>query len=270
MKRPLTPREIQRWYPERWSEIAGNAKVIEAWWNFLVYGPCNVLITGPSRTCKTRLITLGIRTLLCNRREADQNPCGQCSPCKLLAGSWDSCTGVFRGLWRSEYSYYPIDCEKVTADELRCLHKEAELHSERSIIYLDEVAALRRRELEPLLLKQVDESRATWIASAIAVRKRLRRGRTRVTEGLSVPMQGRFGMKLGTSVPSETELTQWIRDRCDQWCLDIVEPDRTVPIVMKRTGLRVGYVLHFLADAAARGRKLTPDRAEEFNLGPVD
>jgi hypothetical protein len=83
-------------------------------------------------------------------------------------------------------------------------------------------------------------------------------------------MQGRFGTKIGTSVPAAEELKRWIIDRCDEWFIDIIEPDRTIPIVMKRTNHRVGYVLHFLADAASRGRKLTPERVTEFDLSPPD
>lgn len=76
--------DISRWNPKKWSEIAGNTKIIQTWWNFLVYGLCNALFTGPSRTGKTRTVLLGIKAVLCTNRTADLNPCGECLTCKAL------------------------------------------------------------------------------------------------------------------------------------------------------------------------------------------
>jgi hypothetical protein len=185
-----------------------------------------------------------------------------------LGETCDSVIGTFQSLWLAEYSYYPIDCSKVTLEELKELPDKIDLRSLKSIVYLDEVAELRRRGLEAQLLKLSDESNAVWIASAISIRNRISRGRKKL--GLSAPMQGRFGTKIGTTNPSADELSQWIRNRCKEWCIEIIEPDRTIPIVMKRTRHRVGYVLHFLADAASRGWELTPEGATTFNLSPVD
>ena len=52
-----SPSWIHKWYPSRWSEIVGNAAMIQVWLNFIANGPCNALFTGPSRTGKTRTIT---------------------------------------------------------------------------------------------------------------------------------------------------------------------------------------------------------------------
>ena len=69
-----SPSWIQRWFPERWSEIAGNSKMIQVWKNFLVNGPCNALFTGPNRSGKTRTISLGIRALVCTNRTPSLDP----------------------------------------------------------------------------------------------------------------------------------------------------------------------------------------------------
>ena len=270
MNDPPTSRDIQRWYPQRWREIPGNSEMIRTWWNFITYGISNALFTGPNRTGKTRTISLGIKALLCTNRTETLDPCRGCPTCRLVQEGRFSHTGLFRALCRSEYEFHPIDCENVTKEHLQSLWEVIDVESDRSVIYLDEVAALGRRGLEPYILKPIDESRAVWIASAITVRIRNRRGKVRCTEGLSIPMLGRFGIKVGTSLPSVVELTSWITDRCHDWKIDIVEPDQTIPLMAKRTGNRVGYVIHFLAAAAARGRKIDPDMVAGFNLGPQD
>jgi DNA polymerase III delta prime subunit len=270
MNDPPSSRDIQRWYPQRWEEIAGNAGMIRTWWNFLTYGISNALFTGPNRTGKTRTISLGIKALLCTNRTEALNPCGRCQTCRLVDEGRCSHTGIFSALCESEYEFLPIDCWNVTKQYLQSLWEVIDLDSDRSVIYLDEVAALGRRDLEPYVLKPIDESRAVWIASAITVRRSNRKGKARYTEGLSIPIQGRFGIKVGTSLPSVTELTTWIQDRCRDWKIEILDSNETVPLMIKRTGGRVGYVIHFLSAAAAQGRRIDPDMVIRFNLGPQD
>ena len=77
-----------------------------------------------------------------------------------------------------------------------------------------------KRGLEPLLLKPIDESRVIWLASAIKVKRIVTKEKGRKRDDpnvLSLPMQGRFGVKVGTMFPSDAELTQWIKDRCKDW-----------------------------------------------------
>ena len=69
-----SPSWIQRWSPSRWTEIVGNAAMIQVWLNFIANGPCNALFTGPSRTGKTRTISLGTRALVCTNRTATHDP----------------------------------------------------------------------------------------------------------------------------------------------------------------------------------------------------
>jgi hypothetical protein len=173
-------------------------------------------------------------------------------------------------MWLSDYSYVPIDCGTVSREKLLGLRQEVDLESRKTVVYLDELAALHERDLESTLLKAIDESQATWIGSTIATRKKVRNRRTGKRPELSIPMLGRFGCKVGSSSPSASELSEWILSRCKEWGIEILDPSRTLPIVMERTNHRVGYVLHFLADAASRGYKLTPEQAEEFNVGPAD
>ena len=273
MNQPPESGDILRWYPKKWSEIAGNTKVIQAWWNFIVNGLCNALFTGPSRSGKTRTITLGIRAMLCTNRTADLNPCGQCLTCKAMDQERYCHTGLFATMIESEYDFKAIDCERVSREELLGLPQELDLENPRTIVYLDEVTALGRRGLEPLLLKPIDESRVIWLASAIKVKRIVTKEKGRKRDDpnvLSLPMQGRFGVKVGTMFPSDAELTQWIKDRCKDWQIIIEAEEISVPLMIEITGRRVGYVIHVLAAAAARGRRIDPDWLVEFNIGPQD
>lgn len=284
MSQPLSAREILRWFPQKWSEIAGNTKIIQTWWNMLVHGLCNVLFTGPSRSGKTRVMSLGIKAMLCTNRAADLNPCGQCPTCKALGVERYGHTGVFAALTGSIYNFKVIDCERVSREELLNLPLELDLDNPRTIIYLDEVAALGHSGLESLLLKPIDESRAIWLASAIKVRQTTNKVRQTTNKarqitnkekvkprtGLSLPMQGRFGIKVGTTLPSDAELTQWIKDRCDEWEIIIIEEEVSILLIIAITNRRVGYVIHILAAAATRGRIIDPDWLKEFNISPED
>ena len=266
------PSWIQRWFPERWSEIAGNAAIKNLWMNFLMNGLCNLLITGPNRSGKTRVVSLGVRAQVCTARTSTHDPCGKCAACKALGEGRTVHNGVFAAMSGSEYSYHPIDCENVTVEELDALRYDGELDSDKVIVYLDEVGALHRRRLEGKVLKLVDETPAIWIASAITVRskKPLAGGKPPV-ERLSKELRGRFPVKIGSSHPHPDDLYQWIVDRCREWNITILEEEVTIPAMIKRTRRRVGYVIHMFAFAATRkNRTLSLDDVNRFNLDAED
>lgn len=271
MKNFPTPQQIRRWFPGCWSEIAGNSEVVETWKNFIANGLCNALFTGPSRSGKTRSISLGIRALLCPNRTALLSPCGKCAACKATDEGRTVHAGVFTAITGSEYAFYPVDCETVTADELDLLHSEVEVENETTIIYLDEVAALRRRRLEGRLLKVIDESEAIWIASAISLKRKKGKRKGEWTEQLSKEMKGRFAIKVGTSLPHPDDLCTWIAERARAWKVQIIDPETTIPLMVKRSRCRVGYVVNMFAEAATRSdRSIGPDDVLGFNLDTED
>lgn len=270
MNKAPTSRDIQRWYPQKWREIAGNSEMVQAWRDFTVHGGCNMLFTGPSRTGKTRTIALGVKSLLCSERNKDLDPCGHCQSCRAVDEARHSHTGLFSAVAGSSYSYVPIDCETVTHDYLMRLTKTFDLEQGRTIVYLDEVAALGKRGLDSVLLKPIDESPSIWIASAITVTRRTKTEGQRRAEGLSGPMRGRFAIKVGTALPTSGELALWITERCRDWEIEVQQEAECIPLLVKRSGHRVGHVLHVLADAAARGRILSLDRVRGFNFDAVD
>jgi len=265
-----SPRDIQRWYPERWSQVAGNCWMIAAWLNFITHGGCNMLFTGANRTGKTRTNALGFKALLCTNRTGSNDPCGGCATCLAVDEARDSHTGLFSAATGSRYSFVPIDCHQVSKDQLLRILNETDLEDAKTVIYLDEVAALGQRGLEGLLLKPIDESPCTWVASAISVTRPSIWKKSQRLPGLSIQMQGRFAIKVGTSLPGYQELSTWIHDRCRDWEITIDQPDKVVPLIAKRTGHRVGYVVHLLAAAASAGRRINPEMVIGFNFSPED
>lgn len=214
---------------------------------------------------------LGIKSLLCQNRTQELNPCGKCENCKTLSEERHAHTGCFAHLNESRYQFKMIDCERTDREELLRLHTEVNLDDPHTIIYLDEVAALGRRGLEPLLLKPLDESNAVWLASAVSVRWKKKNGEKKPNPNrLSFAMQSRFGLRVGTSLPSEAELQDWIKNRCQEWSIKIIDEGTSIPRIMKRSRRRVGFVIQFLAAAAARGRVIDPEWVEQYNLGPED
>ncbi len=266
-----SPSWIQRWYPGKWSEIAGNTDIVRHWKNFIQNGTCNGMFTGPNRTGKTRTVSLGIRALLCTNRTPTLDPCGQCQSCCLLGEARSAHFGLFSRLTETEYGFHPINCAKVKVEDFDELEIEGELYSEKTIVYLDEVAILRKRRLEDRLLKLIDESEATWIASAISVQRKKGKRKGDWTERLSTEMRGRFPIKAGTSLPHPDDLCEWIVERCADWNIMIHDPAVTLPLMAERTGQRVGYVIHMLAYAATKlARDLTPEEVRRFNLDSTD
>lgn len=265
------PADFQRWNPDNWSEIVGNSEMVETWKNFIQNGPCNALFTGPSRSGKTRVISLGIRSLLCPNRTVSLDPCGKCDACKMLEDGNTVHAGVFSALTGSEYDFYPIDCEKVTGAELDDLYKEVCIEKENTIIYLDEVAALKRRRLEGTLLKWVDESKAIWIASAISLKRKKGKQKGEWKEKMSKEMRGRFSIKVGTSNPHPDDLEDWIKERSEVWGITIIDPESTIPEMVARTRCRVGYVMNIFTWASTKtNRTIDPVEFEKFNFDVTD
>lgn len=266
-----SPREIEKWFPTRWSEVIGNTLLVLKLMDFIANGTCNMIATGIGRSGKTRTLTLGIRSLLCTERLENHDPCGKCDACRASIDPKDSHWGAFRALSGSEYEYFAINCETITKPELEELILNSRLYTEKTIVYLDEIAALRRRGLEGTLLKTIDESDATWLATAVKLKREREAKKKGWTVHLSQDILNRFAIKVGTSVPHADDLRLWIEERCREWNLEIEDPDEGIPLMMKRTKQIVGHVIKMLALAASnKDRTLTVEDIRTFNLDAVD
>jgi|GEM_PF-2535978 DNA polymerase III, gamma/tau subunits len=266
-----TPSDIQRWYPEKWSEIAGNRDMVNLWRDFILHGPCNTLFTGPTRSGKTRTISLGLCALACTNRTETLDPCGSCAACRVTDQGRTNHVFLHSQGVNSEYSFHPIDCETVTPDDLENLYLDSKLYSNKTLIHLDEIAALRRRNLEGRLLKMVDESHAVWIASAISLKATTGRRKGQWVERLSKEMRARFPIKVGTSHPHPDDLPLWIEDRCRAWNISIADKEHTIPAMINKTECRVGFITHLFAAAASRSdRTISPELVSNFKFDVVD
>lgn len=265
MTQPPTSRDIQRWFPSKWSQIAGNSILIRTCQGMIRNGPGNMLVTGRSRTGKTRALSLLIRALACSDRTASHDPCGVCPACTAVGEGNQDVIGLSGAISNTMVSFLRINCATVTADRLTKLWNEVALESVKTIIYLDEVACLGQRKLEHLLLEMLDQSHCCFLASAVRVKRLSKRA-----GALSEPLLGRFGTMIGTSDPSDEELTTWIPDRCTEWTIDLAHPEETIKRILKKTDSRVGYIVNLLASAAVRDRRIGPDDVDRFNVSPMD
>ncbi len=264
----ITPREIQKWWPEHWSEIVGNVSVVRALLNFITYGGANMLITGPSRSGKTRSISLGIMAVMCPNRTAQLEPCGQCTTCREIRNGRENVNGLFSLMADANANYFIVDCETVEHESLLKLSRDAAMEFGTTIVYLDEVAALGKRGLDSLLLKAIDETPATWVASSIAVRKA--DGSPKRTPGLTNPMLNRFAVNVATTLPPDSLLIPWIRERCTAWDIALDDNEQTLPILIKRCRRRVGLLVKAMAAAAMQGRLLDFKFASTYEFQALD
>ena len=265
-----SPRDIQRWSPTSRNQIVGNTDILNTLANFSEQGPANLLVTGPSRSGKTRTIKLAIRALCCPFRLGPLDPCGQCQTCRDIGDVRGSHVGLFAGAAQSTFGYIAIDAETVSKNDLLALANDVEANNSNTLIYIDEVRAMESRGLVGTMLKVFDESPATFLASAITTKGPIWTGRRTKIQGIPEAMLARFLLK-GTSLAAAPEVTRWMIDRSVEWHIPIVDPEITIPLVLRRTGHRVGYILHFFATAAStRERRLTSDIAKNVNLTSPD
>jgi len=266
-----TSSEIQSWFPQRWSEIAGNRELVAVWKEFILNGPSNTLFTGPSRTGKTRTIQLGLCALACTNRTETLDPCGSCKACKITFQGRTDHGWLFSSLAGSEYSFFPVDCGRVTVDQLENLDDHIDLESNKSIIYLDEIAAIKERKLERHLRKVVDESPAIWFGSAISLKRKRSRKTGKIVEKISEEMMLRFPTKVGTSFPHPVDLEAWLEDRCRAWNISIADKEQTIPEMISRAKYRVGVLLHLFTNAAMRSdRTISLELVRNHNFSAKD
>lgn len=267
MSLPPDGRAIQRWYPEKWIEIAANSYVKNALYS--LPGSSNILVTGPNGTGKTRAISLGIKAALCPNRSKEYDPCGSCASCKMVNEARFPQIGLYALAANSRCSFVPIDCELLTKEDINNLMKEFRVEDDETIVYLDNIDGLQRNGLERLLLKPLDECKCTWIGSSVSVLSSKRKG-AQQPQGLSADLRRRFPIKVGSTLPRSAEMTTWIKDRCIAWEIEVIDEAKTIPAAVTRTGHRCGYMIHLLAAAAARGRRLDYPLVSGFDFDALD
>lgn len=271
------PKQIERWYPDKWSEFCGNTKAIGILKKMVRNGPTSFLISGPSRSGKTRLVHLLVRSLLCKQLLPDLSPCGECDACKELGDGRFDLHGIDLSLINGRFRYHRIDCTRVPLEEILTLNQEIHRERELTIIYLDEAAELMERKLDKKMLTLIESGYAIWIATAIEMKPQQIDQRSKPSKGKairkkkhgpSIPWLGRFPVKLQTFYPCEEDFRFWLHTRCQVWGIEIKDHEETVKELILRTESNLGYALHFLVHAALNDRVLDLDLVKSVDQLP--
>jgi hypothetical protein len=238
--------DIQRWYPQKWDQVVGNSELVEhyktALRHFLtgvVKGP-STLILGSSSSGKTGVTKLLVQCLMCKKLDTvTLNPCGaeNCKWCKFVSARL-SLTALETFGTEANVHFVPIDCTRITADRLEEEVRNVEWSEGVGVVYLDEVHGLHRpgNPLERKLLKPIQETSSTWIASS-------------TTMGELVPeFLNRFPHKIKTELPTKDALVEWLADRCESWKIDW-DDAATLLLLAQRANRIPGLALQVLEQA---------------------
>ncbi|MEO2032573.1 MAG: hypothetical protein ABGZ35_10860 [Planctomycetaceae bacterium] len=104
------------------------------------------------------------------------------------------------------------NCGDISQAELDQLFVDVMYSDDLQIVHLDEVHRLARRHMDEQLLSLMDLRPAIWISSSAKIREHDSDGRT-----LEKMFQNRHSFRIETQKPSESELTVWLAERCDQF-----------------------------------------------------
>lgn len=212
-----------------------------------------LLLTGASRSGKTAMVKLFVRSLSCQAlNEETLDPCNRtCSPCRQRAEQFglqgiDAAIAVEDA--RKEVHFSVVDCTKIhTPEQLReHLIGVNDWQDGLRIYYFDEVHRLVNRQMDEMLLKEVEEKNFLWIFS------------TAKPQNLEDMFVNRL-IKLETELPTSAEMEQWLCDRCDEWGINW-QPEAILRVVEKSNQI-VGTALHALALAA-----IDPDEGLTLDL----
>jgi DNA polymerase III delta prime subunit len=268
MNEYLTGHEIERWWPEKEEEILGNHSLLEHGRRFVTQPGLgiNFLVTGRSRSGKTRTINLIARSKLCEQRTRSLAPCGQCPTCKLTADDRYEYAGVLRSSTCRDLNFFWVHCNAVSRERLQeTAHNAAQLG--RSIIFLDEVVYLFVKDIAQTILTEIDEAdQVMWIASSASYKRVGSKFGRSVKAALMDYVENRYSEKLDTELALEDETTEWTRKRCETWKIDY-DHLPTLHYLVQRARCVPGHILHVLAKAADRDpRLITHEMVQKHNF----
>lgn len=260
--------DILRWMPPTWELFLGNTHIKKGLRNLLKaireqspgrsasdLNKPPILLTGPSRSGKTSLVSFFIRCLSCRELDGETlNPCdGRCEACRQKPEIHGD-AGIFSFLRQDDRRLHLhshiIDATMIEGpSDLRGRLRELRDLEGIRIVYIDEVHRLVRREMDEILLKAIEEKGFIWIFS------------TAKPEGLEDMFLNRV-LKYSTNLPESRELDEWLVDRCEDWRIPW-EPGAILGVV-ERSNRIVGTALHALALAGLDPtRGLTRELVEE-------
>lgn len=242
--KPVRAIDIERWTPTKWEHIVGNRELVEHFRGAINAGgaPPNTLVTGPSRSGKTSNIKLAIRSMFCTGRDSKTlDPCGMCSSCLNQTGHHDR-RGIESQLETPESGvaqhYWLVDCATIDERDLLSGLRDHKFFSGVQVFYLDEFDQLKRRGIDRVLLRALEDHAFSWIASCVSV----------VDQEKTI--LNRFSCNIATGLPTRDEMAIWLAHRCAEWDLQL-DREETLLLLAERCNQVPGKALHVLASVAA-------------------
>lgn len=256
--------DLQRWAPQKWDQIIGNAalkrymrklirklrKDYETTGQVSPAGRQAIIVTGHSRSGKTMIVKFLVRCLVCLELDDDLNPCqGRCAACRQspeITGMEGLFSTVATKQGQLPVNFTVIDCTKIVQpSELKAALNDIQAWDhELGVVYLDEVHRLVKRNMDEMLLKEIEDKPVVWIFS------------TALTKELEQMFLNRC-IKWDTELPEVVEMAKWLCDRCDEFGIPW-EPE-AIKRVMAKSNRIPGLALQALALAAIDPDGLTLD-----------
>jgi len=248
-----TSRQISRWLPNTWSEIATNEDAKALLINCLGAdgdGP-NIFLTGPSRCGKTGLITLYLASLACTQRENSPDPCGRCANCVGEVRRQSNNYNLFSAINNSRFDIFKLDCTRPFSEELwPQLKNVGNDEYVRNVVFLDEFHRLANHGQDEKLLLLLEMTGVQFLASSTQPGK------------LETSVLKRFVHK-SVNIATQNEMKTFFKQRCENWMLEVdqADEDEIALLVAGRSMGNCGDVVRFLSEVALR-----PDRRIDRRL----
>lgn len=243
----ITQKQIENWFPQNLQQVAGCTAAVRYFTTLLKSEAevgSNTLLVGASRTGKTAIVKAYLRSLMCGNRDAQtQMPCESCASC--LRFNPEDCQHMLFAEFQARHSHFGklpvnaawIDCTKQSASSLEEHISGIRDSYGLKFVFLDEVHGLQENGLAAKVLVPLNDIPAMWIAA------------TNEPKVLKDAFLHRFLMKFSLSSPSVAQLTEFIRQRCDEWKIAIDDPLKTPERLALKSRLMVTASLSGLAQA---------------------
>lgn len=271
--------DIERWYPERWSEIAGNY-VMKAVLQAFVKNqtPFNMLFTGEFRSGKNRSVALAILAFFCRNRTETLDPCHQCHNCKELNFGQHHHWGLLHDLEGHQWQYLYWASGEIEPSDLETLDKYSNNEGQPVLLHIDEIDSLAR-PIQQKLLTKLDVRKVIFcIGTSSSVKSKLikpvrsRRTRSRREDKPKDPLMEalrlRFTIHHHTQRPEKPEMVEWLKGRCQAWKLTW-DSEETLHYLADRSLCRPGLALKVLATSTLFGRCVTRAVVDYHNFDAV-
>jgi DNA polymerase III delta prime subunit len=258
------------WQPRSWDQMPGNYRIKKFFLslartlrkqiaknkNRVLKHMC-FLLSGAGRSGKTAATKLLIRCIVCKQLdEVTMTPCdGTCKGCQpIFENTPEGESGMFVILEtpenRTPVHFFLINCAKIYSPaELKEKLTEISQYAGSGyiIVYLDEVHRLVQRQMDQMLLKEVEEAKYLWFFS------------TAKPQGLEDMFQNRL-LIFETELPTVEEMEKLLVDLCDESGITW-EPEGIVRAIEKSNRI-IGHALRALALASINPEGLTMDLIE--------